>query len=131
MKYLLVLLVIPFLSASECGKKKNDTTTTEEKVEEGEMKNDSIPVCLQALIENGRKENPPTSPVQIDEYIYKGKTTYLLTAQCCDFFNELYDTGCMKICAPTGGFTGKGDGQCPDFEKEAKLVRTVWKEKNE
>ena len=68
---------------------------------------------------------------QVDEYLYKDKKVYLAIAQCCDFFNLLYDENCKEICAPTGGFTGKGDGKCPDFEKEAKLIKTIWKEKSE
>ncbi len=131
MKYLLLLLAIPFLSNSECGKKKTDTVTTEEQTEIVDTKNDSIPACVQKLIDDGNKETPSTAPTQVDEYIYKDKKVYLAIAHCCDFFNLLYDENCKEICAPTGGFTGKGDGKCPDFEKEAKYIRTIWKEKNE
>ncbi len=129
MKYLALLLLIPFLSTTECGKKKKEADTVEEKTEVMENKIDSIPPCVQQLIDDGRKETPSTAPVQVDEYLYNGKKVFLLTAQCCDFFNEVYDENCKKICAPTGGFTGKGDGNCPEFSKEAKLIKTIWKEK--
>ena len=131
MKYLLILLVIPFLSATECGKKKKDALPTEVQTEIVDTKIDSIPACVQKLIDDGNKENPSTAPTQVDEYLYKDKKVYLAIAQCCDFFNLLYDENCKEICAPTGGFTGKGDGKCPDFEKEAKLIKTIWKEKSE
>lgn len=119
MKYLLVLLVFPFLSASECGKKTNKTAT--------EITTDSIPVCVQKIIDERNKEIPPNPPVQIDEYLYNGKTVFLFTAQCCDFYNTLYDDSCKMICSPTGGITGKGDGKCADFLKMAKHVKLIWK----
>lgn len=124
-------MAIPFLSATECGKKKKEASTTKEKTDIILAQSDSIPLCIQTLIEDGKKENPPTSPVQVDEYLLYGKKVYLLTAQCCDLFNDLYDQNCTKICAPTGGFTGRGDGKCPEFSKEAKLIKTIWKEKTE
>lgn len=127
----MILFAFPFLSASECGKKEKNASQAEEITESREIYSDSIPVCVQRLIDAGKKEDPPTSPVQVDEYLYKGQKVYLLTAQCCDFYNEVYDTSCVKICAPTGGFTGKGDGKCPDFSEEAKLIKTIWKEKLE
>ncbi len=120
MKYLLLLLIFPFLSASECGKKKEKpgTATTQ----------DSIPVCIRKILDDQSKEIPPNQPVQIDEYAYNGKTVYLFTAQCCDQFNVLYDDSCKMICSPSGGIIGKGDGKCEDFAKEAKLIKLIWKE---
>ncbi len=122
MKYLLVLLVFPFLSASECGKKKK------KKIEDNkEAVKDSIPVCLRKLIDIANKEIPPNAPVQIDEYSYNGKKVFLLTAQCCDQFNTLYDDSCKMICSPSGGITGRGDRTCDNFSKNASFVKLVWK----
>lgn len=122
MKYLLIVLVFPFLSASECGKKKksktaDNTTTTVQ---------DSIPVCVRKLIDEANKEIPPNAPEKIDEYSYNGKTVFLFTAQCCDQFNTLYDDSCKAICSPSGGITGRGDRKCEDFSKTAKKVKTIW-----
>lgn len=80
------------------------------------------------MIDDGLKEIPPSSPVQIDEYIYNGKAVYLFTAPCCDQFNVLYNDSCKKICSPSGGITGKGDGKCDDFSKTARHVKLIWKE---
>ena len=80
------------------------------------------------MIDVQQKEIPPNAPVQIEEYVYKGKTVYLFTAQCCDQYNVLYDDSCKMICAPSGGFIGKGDGKCEDFLKMARLVKLIWKE---
>jgi hypothetical protein len=123
MKYFFILLIFPLLSVSECGnhKTKSDATT-----ENREQVKDSIPSCVRKLIDKGTKE-VPEAPVQIDEYSYKGKKVYLFIAQCCDQYNMLYDENCKEICAPTGGFTGKGDGKCKDFDSTAKHVKLIWK----
>lgn len=42
-----------------------------------------------------------------------GRVFYLVNAPCCDHFNPLYDADGRRICAPTGGFGGVGDGRCP------------------
>jgi hypothetical protein len=121
MKVLLLLIAIPFLSASDCGNKNEKTTVN------NLTSTDSIPACVQRLIDEAKKEDPPMPPVQVDEYLYNGKKVYLFTAQCCDFYNIVYDDSCRNICAPTGGITGKGDGKCPDFDSTAKLVKNIWK----
>lgn len=123
MKYLLALLICPFLSASECANHKKQVVTTKEN---SEQVKDSIPACVQRMIDSGRKEIPD-APVQVDEYIFKGKKTFLFTAQCCDQFNMLYDDSCKAICAPSGGFTGRGDLRCTDFDSLAKHIKIVWK----
>ena len=120
MKYLLLLIALPFLSASECGKKKDNPTDV------SPQETDIIPACVQKLIDDAGKETPPVIPTRVDEYTYKGKKVYLFTAPCCDFYNIAYDDSCKRICAPSGGFTGGGDGLCRDFDSTAKLVRTIW-----
>ena len=125
MKYLLLLLIIPAISGSECGKKKDKAkadTETEQLID-----STALPACVQQLIDDAKKEDPPNLPEQVDEYLYKGKKIYLVTAPCCDFFNMVYDDSCKNICAPTGGITGRGDGRCPDFDSVAKLVKQIWK----
>jgi len=120
MKYLLIVLIFPFLSASECGKKK-------EKEAEETAATDSIPACVRKIIDDAGKDIPPNTPVQVDEYLYKGKKTFLITAHCCDQYNVLYDENCTMICAPSGGFSGKGDEKCPDFSASSKHVKLLWK----
>ena len=118
MKYLLVLLLVPILSASDCGHHKKESAVKEDQ----QAAKDSIPVCVRALI----GKEPTEAPLQIDEYLYKGKKVYLFTPQCCDQFHMLYDDSCKSICAPTGGFTGRGDGKCTDFDSTAKHVKLIW-----
>jgi hypothetical protein len=121
MKYLLLVLALPMLAATDCGKKKTKTASGENST------TDSLPSCLRHMIDSAKNDTPPTVPLQVDEYRHAGKTVYYVTADCCDFYNIVYDASCNYICAPNGGFTGKGDGKCPDFFKEATMVRTVWK----
>lgn len=118
MKYVLIIIAFPLLSSGDCKKKQNVTEATDK---------DSIPSCISKLIEEAGKDIPPTTPLQVDEYIYNGIKGYLVTAPCCDHWNIFYDEQCKMICAPSGGFTGKGDEKCPDFTANAKHVRVVWK----
>ncbi|MBI5858023.1 MAG: hypothetical protein HZB42_10310 [Sphingobacteriales bacterium] len=122
MKFLFTFLLVPFLSASKCGHKKNSTES-----KDTAALNDSIPVCIQKLIDDGNKETPSNAPIQIDEYLYKGKKVFFFTAQCCDQFNMLYDDSCKAICAPSGGFTGRGDLRCTDFDSLAKHIKVIWR----
>jgi|SRR5690606_3977041 len=73
--------------------------------------------------------NPPAS---IWQWEYKDSTYYYVTADCCDRFNELYNTNGDLICHPDGGYTGRGDGKCPFdiFSADTvNLKRTlVWKD---
>ncbi|MFG6485069.1 DUF6970 domain-containing protein [Roseateles sp. BYS78W] len=50
-----------------------------------------------------------------------GRLVYLSISPCCDMFNKLYDADGRFICAPSGGFTGQGDGRCPHW-----VSRLLW-----
>ncbi len=128
MKYILLFLVIPMLAATDCGNKKNKETVSGNEAKDGRAEvADTIPKCVRSFIDSSIKHSPEDTPVRIDEYLYKDQQVFLFMGPCCDNFDVLYDKNCKEICAPTGGFSGRGDGRCPDFAKEAKLVRTVWK----
>jgi hypothetical protein len=133
MRYLLLLAVFPLLMANQCSTKKNktDTGTTQKDttVKDDTIVKDSIPACLRQKLTEVEKNNPRTAPIKVDQYLYKNKTVYLFTADCCDNFNGLYDDSCRMICAPSGGITGKGDGKCPEFNKDAVFVKQVWAKK--
>ena len=49
-----------------------------------------------------------------------GQRFYLFTPPCCDQFNKLYDANGHYVCAPSGGFTGGGDGRCPAWVQHAR-----------
>ena len=88
----------------------------------------SVPVCIKNKIEEIKKEPKWNPPAQVDEYSYNGKRVFLFSSNCCDQYNMLYNENCETICAPSGGFTGKGDNKCSDFFNTAKYVKLVWKD---
>jgi hypothetical protein len=88
----------------------------------------NIPLCIQAKIDEIKKEARWNPPAEVNEYLYNGKKVYLFTSDCCDQFITLVDATCNSVCAPSGGITGAGDGRCPDFYKEAMHLRLVWKD---
>ena len=125
MKYMKLLLPLGlfFIMAGSCSNKSGGQGTG------NGNGNDSIPPCLARQIESFSKKGVMEQPIQIDEYTYKGKRTFLFTADCCDQFNTLYSENCEVICAPSGGLEGGGDHKCEDFSKESKLVKLIWKKK--
>ena len=95
--------------------------------------NDSlqIPGCLQQKIDSIKALPVWNPPAEIHEYDYNGRKMFALSAPCCDFFNTVVDEQCNYVCAPSGGFTGRGDGKCTDFFKVGKHIRLVWKDERE
>lgn len=87
-----------------------------------------IPSCVQARIEEIKKQPLWNPPAQVEEYRFNGKRVFLFSSNCCDQYNEVVDESCNYVCAPSGGITGKGDRKCPTFKDSAQLVRVVWKD---
>jgi len=110
MKFIFLLLAFPLVN-EKCSKCK-----------------DTVPVCIQQKIEQIQKEPKWNPPAEVNEFSYEGKQVYLFSSPCCDQYNNLYDRECNLICAPSGGYTGKGDRKCMDFFEKAKLVKLVWKD---
>lgn len=75
--------------------------------------------------ESGPVANPPASLVKC---LYKDQEVYYLPPRCCDIPGTLFDSQGGKICSPDGGFTGKGDGQCPDFFELRKDCLVIWQD---
>lgn len=89
------------------------------------------PACILKKIDSLKKEHVWNPPAEIYEYEYQGKKVYAISADCCDFFNTVVDANCNYVCAPSGGFTGRGDGKCGDFLTVAKQLRLVWKDERQ
>jgi hypothetical protein len=96
------------------------TTTTTEPVSA------SLPGCISKMIETFRSEEVKNPPRKIFRYTYQGKTVYYVPALCCDFYSDLYDAQCNLLGHPDGGYTGKGDGKFPDFEKKRTDEKLIW-----
>jgi len=75
------------------------------------------------------KAQPKANPAyEVWEYKYQGQQVYLVTADCCDQYTTVYDACLNVLCAPSGGFTGRGDGRCPDFNEKATDKKLVWRD---
>lgn len=86
------------------------------------------PFCIQNKIDSIKNLPVANPPIEIDEYLYKERKAFVISARCCDFYTIAVDSSCNYICAPSGGFTGKGDRKCSDFTENAKFIRLVWKD---
>jgi len=82
---------------------------------------EGLPNCLDLLTQTS---NPP---LEIWRYSYNGKVVYFTLSDCCDLPNVLYDQNCNMMCAPSGGWSGKGDRKCPDFFDQATKETLIWK----
>src|SRR5688572_7855026 len=118
MKLILLLFAFTILTSEKCNEEKKKETAD----------NGTIPSCIQARIDSIKSVPKWNPPAEVHQYSYKGKTVYLFSSDCCDFFNPLFDAECTYICSPSGGITGKGDMKCMDFEKEATMVKLIWKD---
>ncbi len=83
---------------------------------------------LIARLERAPVQNPPGAIVR---YMYKGEAVYSVPSPCCDQFGYVYSASRVRICAPSGGITGRGDGRCPDFSSTATDATVIWRETRE
>lgn len=89
--------------------------------------NEEVPPCIEEQIETIACEEVYNPPAEVWKWEVDNKTYYLITSDCCDQFDYLYSTECLLVCSPSGGFTGEGDGNCPEFESNVKRS-LVWKD---
>jgi len=85
------------------------------------------PQCILDAIEAIKERSVTNPPTKVEEWKIDDAIYYYITADCCDQYNYLYDLSCNIVCAPDGGFTGYGDGNCPDFIGEIEKT-LVWKD---
>ena len=80
-----------------------------------ELPDDHVPPpdpIIQARIAAFEAATPEGRPYSIQRVLYNGNRAYLIASPCCDQFNYLYDAQGLRLCAPSGGIAGKGDGKC-------------------
>ncbi len=86
-----------------------------------------VPLCVKNKIDEINNGEVNNSPSEVWEWIINEKTYYYITSDCCDQYNYLYDGDCEIVCAPDGGITGNGDGNC--LETDEIVTKTlVWKD---
>ena len=86
-----------------------------------------VPACIQLIIGQNGRGTTNDNYLAIYRYKYQKRYVYFGEADCCDQYNLLFDNNCQVLCAPNGGFTGGGDGKCPDFFKEATEETELWR----
>lgn len=87
------------------------------------------PSCIKNKIRKIENEGVRNPPATVWQYKYNGKTVYYIPPYCCDATSELYDDKCNLLCRPDGGFSGGGDGKCPDFFANRTDEKLIWKDK--
>jgi hypothetical protein len=87
-----------------------------------------FPEWINRLIEKEKAGEAANPPASLSRCKYKGQTVYYRPPRCCDISSSLYDENGNIICSPDGGFTGRGDGKCPDFfyEYEKRECEVIW-----
>lgn len=65
--------------------------------------------------------------LEVHRYLWNDVPHLLFRADCCDRYDQvLRQSDCAYVCAPSGGFSGEGDGECPDFFDQALDRGQVW-----
>ena len=88
----------------------------------------AVPDCIQLKIDTLANSTIINSPTQVLRYQYQGESVYMFRGGCCGQFEFVYSNECVYICAPSGGFTGMGDGKCPNFSQEATYEEVIWED---
>ena len=84
------------------------------------------PAGLRSLIARLQTEPAQTPARSILRLEWQGRTLYYVPAPCCDQYNELYDAQGQRLCAPDGGFSGRGDQRCPEIVVDRDRLQPVW-----
>jgi hypothetical protein len=91
-------------------------------------KENSVPSCIEKVINKIKSENVRNPPGSVWQYEYNDQTVYYIPPYCCDVPSQLFDENCNLICNPDGGFFGGGDGKCTDFFIKRKNGKLIWQD---
>jgi hypothetical protein len=122
-RYIQITLAVFFLSFASTSIWATDTQSTNSADQQ-----ENIPEWVSKLITELKAEPPDNPPTRIVRYLYREHTVYYQPPRCCDVSSQLFDESGKVICLPDGGFTGRGDGKCPDFFKERKNEKIIWED---
>ena len=89
--------------------------------------NIDAPFCIEQKIEEIIDNEVANPPIQVWRWEADGQIYYYITSDCCDQFNYLYNENCEIVCAPDGGISGEGDGNCPEFATEIEKT-LIWED---
>ncbi len=94
---------------------------------QGRVSPDALPGWLQRAIAGYQAHPKQADVASIWRITHHGAPAYYMVAPCCDRFNDLLDARGMKICSPSGGLAGGGDGRCPAPVDPGTPVDLVWR----
>ena len=78
-------------------------------------KTPNVPNCINDKIEQMKSEPVRNPAAEVWLWHVDGNDYYYIPSPCCDQYNLLYDSKCNVVCAPSGGMSGMGSGDCPEF----------------
>ena len=87
-----------------------------------------VPGWLWSMIRSFERAGS-AAPAYVARYEYRDQRVYYVAPRCCDVPSFLYDSSGTVLCSPDGGFTGQGDGQCPDFMAQRTNEKILWRAK--
>lgn len=86
----------------------------------------SLPEWLRVKIAQYEALPADRAPLGIWRIAHDGRAAYYLYSPCCDQYNPLLSAEGNEICNPSGGFTGRGDGKCPEPMDRGTKAALVW-----
>jgi len=86
-----------------------------------------LPEWLRIRLADYDAQAGASAPRAVFELRYGEGVAYYVQAGCCDQLDPLVDARGVLICYPTGGFTGRGDGKCPQGLLLLANRREVWR----
>ena len=85
------------------------------------------PPCIIEIIQSIKNDVLRNPPAQVWKWEAGDDIYYYITSDCCDQYNNLLNESCEIVCAPDGGITGNGDGNCPDFNSAIEKT-LIWED---
>lgn len=88
----------------------------------------NAPNCIENKIDEIISTGGWDPPAKVYQYDYHGEKVYFFPSHCCDMPSALYNEYCEVLCLPDGGFSGSGDGKCPDFFSTRTNEKLIWEQ---
>ncbi len=86
-----------------------------------------LPEWLRIRLADYDAQPGSAAPRAVFEVRWGDGVAYYVKAGCCDQLDPLIDARGVLLCHPSGGFTGRGDGKCPQALPAGPDRREVWR----
>jgi hypothetical protein len=86
-----------------------------------------VPEWLRIRLADYDAQPGAAAPRAVFQVRYGDGVAFYVQAGCCDQLDPLVDANGVLVCYPTGGYTGLGDGKCPDALPPVGERREVWR----